>query len=276
MKIALKNTITVFALLLICSNIYSLPSSEEPASKVSSLINKIVSTSNSSSDKVVDEEKINLLSDVTEPKTIEEQFSYAYAYIVYLSIVQQGFDIDSKYFAKGAIDAENGSGLYNEAQLSHILQTMQQEILVDAQAQLDELAKKNLEEANKSLELNKELDGVVVTDSGLQYKVLRSSEGISPTKDQQVVLNYQIHLIDWTLVGQSEGDAVYDFENSIKGFSEGVLLMQVGSKYRFWVHPDLAYGIQGANNIEPNSLLIFDVELKAINDISVENSLKIK
>lgn len=276
MKIALKNTITVFALLLICSNIYSLPSSEEPASKVSSLINKIVSTSNSSSDKVVDEEKINLLSDVPEPKTIEEQFSYAYAYIVYLSIVQQGFDIDSKYFAKGAIDAENGSGLYNEAQLSHILQTMQQEILVDAQAQLDELAKKNLEEANKSLELNKELDGVVVTDSGLQYKVLRSSEGISPTKDQQVVLNYQIHLIDWTLVGQSEGDAVYDFENSIKGFSEGVLLMQVGSKYRFWVHPDLAYGIQGANNIEPNSLLIFDVELKAINDISVENSLKIK
>lgn len=276
MKIALKNTITVFALLLICSNIYSLPSSEEPASKVSSLINKIVSTSNSSSDKVVDEEKINLLSDVPEPKTIEEQFSYAYAYIVYLSIVQQGFDIDSKYFAKGAIDAENGSGLYNEAQLSHILQTMQQEILVDAQAQLDELAKKNLEDANKSLELNKELDGVVVTDSGLQYKVLRSSEGISPTKDQQVVLNYQIHLIDWTLVGQSEGDAVYDFENSIKGFSEGVLLMQVGSKYRFWVHPDLAYGIQGANNIEPNSLLIFDVELKAINDISVENSLKIK
>lgn len=276
MKIALKNTITVFALLLICSNIYSLPTSEEPASKVSSLINKIVSTSNSSSDKVIDEEKINLLSDVPEPKTIEEQFSYAYAYIVYLSIVQQGFDIDSKYFAKGAIDAENGSGLYNEAQLSHILQTMQQEILLDAQAQLDELAKKNLDEANKSLELNKELDGVVVTDSGLQYKVLRSSEGISPTKDQQVVLNYQIHLIDGTLVGQSEGDAVYDFENSIKGFSEGVLLMQVGSKYRFWVHPDLAYSIQGANNIEPNSLLIFDVELKAINDISVENSLKIK
>jgi FKBP-type peptidyl-prolyl cis-trans isomerase len=275
-KIALKNTFTVFALLLMCTSIYSLPSSEEPNNKVSSIVNNIISTSSSGSDKVIDEDSKKLLSEVPDPKTIEEQFSYAYAYIVYLSIVQQGFDIDSKYFAKGAIDAENGSGLYNEAQLSQILQTMQQKILGDAQTQLDKVAKTNLNAANECLDINKGLDGVKVTPSGLQYKILKASDGVSPTKVQQVVLNYQIHLMDGTLVGQSDGDAIYELDNSIKGFTEGLLLMQVGSKYRFWVHPDLAYGVQGANNIEPNSLLIFDVELKAIKDTTVANTLKIK
>lgn len=276
MKIALKNTLTVFALLLMCTNIYSLPSSEEPTSKVSSIVNNIISTSSPVGEKVVNEDVNNLLADVPAPKTIEEQFSYAYAYIIYLSIVQQGFKIDSKYFAKGAIDAETGSGLYNEAQLSQILQTMQQKILGDAQKQLDSVAKSNLDAANAYLEKNKQLEGVKVTPSGLQYKVLEASNGVSPTKDQQVVLNYQIHLMNGTLVGQSDGDAVYDLENSIQGFTEGLLLMQVGSKYRFWVHPDLAYGVQGANNIEPNCLLIFDVELKAIKDTTIENTLKIK
>ncbi|MBK5200624.1 MAG: FKBP-type peptidyl-prolyl cis-trans isomerase [Spirochaetaceae bacterium] len=276
MKIALKNTFTVFALLLMCTSIYSLPSSEEPNNKVSSIVNNIISSSGAIRAKVVDEEAKKLLSKVPDPKTIEEQFSYAYAYIIYLSIVQQGFDINSKYFAKGAVDAENSSGLYNEAQLSQILQTMQQKILGDAQTQLDKVAKINLSAANVCLDNNKELAGVKVTSSGLQYKILKASDGVSPTKVQQVVLNYQIHLMDGTLVGQSDGDAIYDLDNSIKGFTEGLLLMQVGSKYRFWVHPDLAYGVQGANNIEPNSLLIFDVELKAIKDITVANTLKIK
>jgi len=259
-----------------CTSIYSLPSSEEPTKKVSSIVNNIISSSNSDSSFELDEDSKKILAAIPDPQTIEEQFSYAYAYIIYLSIIQQGFDIDSKYFAKGAIDAENGTGLYDEEQLNKILQTMQQKIIGDAQNQLNEVAQTNLDAANACLEENKEREGVNVTPSGLQYKVLNASDGVSPTKVQQVVLNYQIHLMDGTLVGQSNGDAVYDLDNSIPGFTEGLLLMQVGSKYRFWVHPNLAYGALGANNIEPNCLLIFDVELKAIKDTTVANTLKIK
>jgi FKBP-type peptidyl-prolyl cis-trans isomerase len=258
--------------------IYALPSAEERnnSKTTSSIVNDALSVKGSPDKTVPDESFDNPLSDLPAPKSITEKFSYAYAYILYLSTQKQGYDLDSIYFAKGALDAMNRTGIYEEDELNVILQDMQEAMLNKASTQLEELASENLEQANNYLVMNKELSKVNVTDSGLQYKLLEPSEGETPESGQQVTLNYQIHLMDGTLVGQSNGDDIYLVDNNLPGFVEGLKLMQVGSKYRFWVHPDLAYGAQGANNIEPNCLLIFDVELKSIEDETVVNSLKIK
>ena len=278
MKIVLKTTLSMFCLLFVSTYIYALPSAEEQKNSrsTSAIVNDALSDKDSPSITVQDESFVNPLSDLPSPTTITEKFSYAYAYILYLSTQKQGYDLDSIYFAKGALDAMNRNGIYEEAELNIIMQDMQEAMLTKASTQLGKLLAKNLEEANNYLVMNKELSKVNVTDSGLQYKVLEASEGETPKSGQQVVLNYQIHLMDGTLVGQSYGDDAYLVDNNIPGFAEGLTLMQVGSKYRFWVHPDLAYGARGANNIEPNCLLIFDVELKSIDDEVVVNSLKIK
>lgn len=268
----------MFCLLFVSACIYALPSAEEQenSKSTSSIVNEALSAQGLPDTTIPDKNFDNPLSDLPAPKMITEKFSYAYAYILYLSTQQQGYDLDSIYFAKGALDAMNRTGIYDEDELNQILQDMQEAMLKKASTQLEKLAAKNLEQAENYLVMNKELSRVNVTDSGLQYKVLEASDGISPESGEQVVLNYQIHLMDGTLVGQSDGDDVYLVDNNISGFAEGLKLMQVGSKYRFWVHPDLAYGAQGANNIEPNCLLVFDVELKSIDHETVVNSLKIK
>lgn len=268
----------MFCLLLVSTCIYALPSAEEQrnSKSTSAIVNDALSAESSRDSSVPDESFDNPLSDLPSPQTITEKFSYAYAYILYLSTQKQGYDLNSLYFAKGALDAMNRSGIYDEDELNQILKDMQEAMLNKASTQLQELAAKNLEKANNYLVMNKELSGVKVTESGLQYKILQASDGESPISGQKVILNYQIHLMDGTVVGQSDGDDVYLVDNNIPGFAEGLKLMQVGSTYRFWVHPDLAYGAQGANNIEPNCLLIFEVELKSIEDDTVVNSLKIK
>ncbi|MCK9190002.1 MAG: FKBP-type peptidyl-prolyl cis-trans isomerase [Sphaerochaetaceae bacterium] len=277
MKIVLRSTFSVLCLLMVSACIYALPSSEEHNKSTSTIVSDAMSSqseNNSASLNSLDSYD-NPLADIAAPETIEEKFSYAYAYISYLAIEKQGFKLDGVYFAKGALDAMYNTGIYNEAQLNQILSDMQSSMLSQESDEIEKIAADNLEDANNYLVMNKELSGVKVTSSGLQYKVLVPGSGASPVSGQQVTLNYQIQLMDGTLVGQSDGDAIYSVDCSIPGFTEGLKLMKVGSKYRFWVHPDLAYGKQGANNIEPNSLLIFDVELKSIEDESVESSLKI-
>lgn len=278
MKIALKTTMSMLCLMLVSTCIYALPFSEEQRNNKStfSIVNDALSLKSSPDTTVSDKSYDNPLSDLPSPTSITEKFSYAYSYILYLSTQQQGYDLDALYFAKGALDAMNNTGIYEEDELNQILKDMQGAMLNKASSQLEELAAKNLEKANNYLVMNKELSGVKVTDSGLQYKVIEANDGPTPKPGQKVTLNYQIQLMDGTLVGQSDGDDVYLVDNNIPGFAEGLKLMQVGSKYRFWVHPDLAYGKQGANNIEPNCLLIFDVELKSIDEDVVVNSLKIR
>ncbi|MEM9992130.1 MAG: FKBP-type peptidyl-prolyl cis-trans isomerase, partial [Bacteroidota bacterium] len=107
-----------------------------------------------------------------------------------------------------------------------------------------------------------------VTDSGLQYKVLTEGKGAKPAATDEVSVHYHGTLIDGTVFDSSvqRGQpASFPLNRVIKGWTEGVQLMNVGSKYRFFIPSELAYGSQGAGaQIGPNSTLIFDVELLEI------------
>ena len=129
-------------------------------------------------------------------------------------------------------------------------------------------AQENLEKGNAFLEQNKTREGIHVTDNGLQYEVLTEGTGSKPTADDQVRVHYHGTLIDGTVFDSSvdRGEpAVFKVGQVIPGWTEALQLMPVGSKWKIYLPADLAYGERGAgNDIGPNSVLIFEVELLEI------------
>lgn len=128
-----------------------------------------------------------------------------------------------------------------------------------------EKATANLKAGEDFLEQNKKREGVMTTASGLQYEVLAKGNGAKPKATDKVKCHYHGTLIDGTIFDSSvqRGQpATFPLNMVIKGWTEALQLMSVGSKYRLFLHPSLAYGErQTGSVIGPNSTLIFDVEL---------------
>ena len=123
----------------------------------------------------------------------------------------------------------------------------------------------NLKAGEDFLEQNKKRENVITTPSGLQYEVLTEGSGAKPKATDKVKCHYHGTLIDGTVFDSSvqRGQpATFPLNMVIKGWTEALQLMSVGSKYRLFLHPSLAYGNrQTGSVIGPNSTLIFDVEL---------------
>ncbi len=137
-----------------------------------------------------------------------------------------------------------------------------QQCMMTVQAQA---AEKNKKDVSKFLESNGKKAGVVTTPSGLQYEVIKEGNGPKPTDTSTVKVNYHGTLIDGKVFDSSvdRGEPVeFVLNQVIRGWNEGIKYMSVGSKYKFWIPSDLAYGDQGAGGvIKPGDLLIFEVEL---------------
>ena len=132
-----------------------------------------------------------------------------------------------------------------------------------------EVAGKVAREAGENfLAENAKREGVKVTETGLQYEVLTPALGITPTPTDTVTCHYEGRLIDGTVFDSSyrRGEpASFPLQGVIRGWTEGLQLMSIGSKFRFFIPFDLAYGAQGAGgSIPPYAALIFDVELLGI------------
>jgi len=136
------------------------------------------------------------------------------------------------------------------------------EFFTELQAKKAELTSKAGEEF---LRINKEKAGVVTLPSGLQYEVITEGNGAKPTAEDNVKCHYEGRLINGQVFDSSiqRGQpATFGLNQVIKGWTEGLQLMPVGSKYRFFIPHDLGYGANGAGEtIEPYSTLVFDVEL---------------
>ena len=150
-----------------------------------------------------------------------------------------------------------------------ILQSFMAGKQAEMQAKAAQLGQTNRQEGNAFLSKNKTVPGVVTTASGLQYQVIRPGSGERPLPSSKVKVNYEGKLLDGTVFDSSyqRGQPVeFGLDQVIKGWTEGVSLMPVGSKYRFWIPGELAYGENGTQGgpIGPNATLTFDVELLSV------------
>jgi FKBP-type peptidyl-prolyl cis-trans isomerase FklB len=192
-----------------------------------------------------------------------EEFSYSLGLTISANLIQSGVkEIDSLQFLAGLQDSFAG----NKPKISmddanHILQ----EFML---ANNEEEANKNLEEGLLYLLNNVHNEGVVETESGLQYKILKEGYGESPTIDDQIKCNYHGILLDGTVFDSSverRQPVIFPVKAVVHGWAEALLLMTVGAKWRLFIPSNLAYGEEGAGGlIGPNATLIFDVELLEI------------
>jgi FKBP-type peptidyl-prolyl cis-trans isomerase FkpA/FKBP-type peptidyl-prolyl cis-trans isomerase FklB len=130
-------------------------------------------------------------------------------------------------------------------------------------AQAEELSNVKAE-GEKFLEDNKTKAGVITTESGLQYQVITEGTGEKPTAEDRVKVHYTGTFLDGTEFDSSYGrgePAEFGLNGVIRGWTEGIQIMPIGSKYIFWIPSDLAYGDRGSQNIKPGSTLKFEVEL---------------
>ena len=192
-----------------------------------------------------------------------EKLSYALGLIIGNNL--KGMNIEgliTSEFTRAVEQVLNGEKLeMTEVQAQGLVQ----EFLREQQ----EVAGKAAREAGENfLAENAKREGVKVTETGLQYEVLTPALGIKPTPTDTVTCHYEGRLIDGTVFDSSyrRGEpASFPLQGVIRGWTEGLQLMSIGSKFRFFIPFDLAYGAQGAGgSIPPYAALIFDVELIGI------------
>lgn len=201
--------------------------------------------------------------------TDDQKASYAIGVQVGTNLKPTGDHFDEAAFVRGMRDALADAELALPDDTLRAVSRRLQEIVQAEQAEEREVAaERNKAEGEAYLAENGARQGVVSTESGLQYEVIREAEGPTPGPSDQVTIHYRGTLIDGTQFDSSydrDEPATFGVNGVIPGFSEGLQLMEVGSQYRFVIPGALGYGETGAGgDIGPNATLIFEVELLEI------------
>ena len=201
--------------------------------------------------------------------TQKEKVSYALGMNLGANLHRQSVEVDPKLLLQGLEDGmAGGKTQLSEEQARATLMELQNDIRKKQQEKMQQAGEANKKEGSAFLAANKGKEGVVALPSGLQYKVLSAGTGPKPAASDSVVCNYRGTLIDGTEFDSSykRGQpATFPVGGVIKGWTEALQLMPVGSKWQLFVPAELAYGEQGAGgNIGPNATLIFEVELLSI------------
>ena len=201
--------------------------------------------------------------------TDKQKDSYAVGLNIGRGLKKQPVELDPPSVARGIKDALSGSEpLLTDAEVDTALKQLQAEVQKQQDADMAKAGEANMKEGEEFLAANKTKDGVVTLPSGLQYKIVTVGTGAKPTPSDTVVCNYRGTFINGTEFDSSykRGQpASFPVGGVIKGWTEALQLMPVGSKWQLFVPPDLAYGPRGAcGAIGPNQTLIFDVELVSI------------
>ncbi|MBT1444298.1 FKBP-type peptidyl-prolyl cis-trans isomerase [Shewanella sp. JM162201] len=190
-----------------------------------------------------------------------------------------GLPVDRALVVEGFANGLNGALKLTEEEMQTVLQNLDKKLNDKRVAQAEALATKNAEEGKKYLETNKAKQGVTTTESGLQYEVLTAGTGEKPAAEDTVEVHYVGTLIDGTKFDSSydrNQTAKFPLNRVIPGWTEGVQLMPVGSKYRFVIPAELAYGDRDNGTIPPNSTLVFEVELVSVEKASAEAKAEAK
>ncbi len=210
------------------------------------------------------------MSGGAEPDTLDRDSCYALGADLHSAYIDRiPMPIDGAALLQGVRDAfAGGDSLLSTEESTTVMNDFRQQAMAAQQAEMTAAGERNKAEGDAFLAENKTKEGVITTESGLQYKVLVEGDGPSPGATDKVEVHYEGTLIDGTEFDSSyqRGETVtFPLNGVISGWTEGLQLMKVGAKYEFYIAGELAYGERGrAPNIEPNATLIFVVELIGI------------
>jgi FKBP-type peptidyl-prolyl cis-trans isomerase FklB len=209
--------------------------------------------------------------------TQKDKFSYALGMNLGTNLHKQSVPVDPNILLRGLKDAlAGGKTALTEDQARAALVEVQNEMRKKQQEEMHAAGEASKKEGDAFLAANKAKEGVVTLPSGLQYKILTQGTGPKPTATDSVVCNYRGTLINGTEFDSSykRGEpATFPVSGVIKGWTEALQLMPVGSKWQLFVPSDLAYGERSPGpEIAPDSTLIFEVELLSIQNKSDEKS----
>jgi FKBP-type peptidyl-prolyl cis-trans isomerase FklB len=201
--------------------------------------------------------------------TQKQKQSYALGMNIGKGLSKEPMDLDSASLVQGLKDGLGGGKTQlTEEEMATLLTQMQNDVRQKQAAAQQAEGEKNVKEGADFLAANKTKDGVVTLPSGLQYKIITAGTGPKPTAGDTVVCQYRGTFIDGKEFDSSYKrgmPATFPVGGVIKGWTEALQLMPVGSKWELFVPPDLAYAGRGAGNvIGPNATLIFEVELLSI------------
>ena len=208
--------------------------------------------------------------------TQDQRIGYFLGMDVGKNLYSTGFDLDMAAFQMGLADGlSNADPKLTESEIAETIQALQAQMLAkreemqkEAQQEFDIQAKTNAEEGADFLKANAEKEGVISTESGLQYKIITAGKGPKPTIDSVVEVHYAGRLVDGTEFDSSlkRGEPVqFGVTQVIPGWTEALQLMPEGSKWELYIPANLGYGAGGQGQIGPNATLIFEVELLQAN-----------
>jgi len=210
---------------------------------------------------------------VNKFKSVEERTGYALGAMIADDMVtrirKMGYDAPNEAIARGFTEWVNEKSILNKDEVRKVFMSVQAEVQRKNEEKRKAEGERNLKEGEAFLAANKSKDGVKATASGLQYKVVKEGDGKNkPVAEDTVVCHYRGALLDGKEFDSSynRGEpARFALNRVIKGWTEGVQLMSVGSKYTFFIPAGLAYGTNGSPpRIPANATLTFDVELLGI------------
>ena len=218
--------------------------------------------------------------------TRKDKFSYALGMNIGsglgANLKKQSVEFDPNLVSQGLKDSMAGAKTrLTDDEAKAVLTEVQNEIQKQQQEKMKEASEKNKTQGDAFLAANKSKEGVVALPSGLQYKILTAGTGPKPAATDSVVCNYRGTLINGTEFDSSykRGQpATFGLSQVIKGWTEALQLMPVGSKWQLFIPSNLAYGERGEprGGIEPNATLIFEVELLSIQDKTKDDKSKLE
>jgi FKBP-type peptidyl-prolyl cis-trans isomerase len=211
-------------------------------------------------------EEVKKPDDSTKITSLEQKVSYVIGQNMAKSLQQNGVALESDAFMLAVDDVKKGTpSRISEEETKKVMEEMQQKVMAKKEEETKKASETNIAEGKKFLDENKVKEGVQVTASGLQYKVITAGTGVKPKATDTVSVHYVGKLVNGTEFDSSRkhGDQPVTFEvgGVIPGWTEALQLMQQGSKWELYIPSDLAYGPGGSGPIPAASTLIFEVEL---------------
>lgn len=201
-----------------------------------------------------------------DPSGLEENFAYSYGYLTTLDLLGSGLDILGPIYAQGFLTALYGiEPLESRASLENYIYQYSDFLEEQYEAYMAELAKANADIAKAFLEENGKREGVTTLPSGVELEiVMEDSElGATPTESDSVIVNYELRLINGAVIDQGQ-NVTFSLGSLIPGFVDACVNMKVGQTAIAYIPPELGYGENAPDQIGPNALLIFTIQLIGI------------